>query len=107
GAEWGEGDGDSHWVPVGTRQSAGEDAFLDRLLSAMRDVRDGNFRRRLTPVGDGTAARVAEVFNEIVERNQDLVGELSTLRGGVGERLSTEPFTGGWAGARQPGHLVL
>jgi len=98
---------DATSLPVGTRQSTGEDAFLDRLLSAMRDVRDGNFRRRLTPVGDGTAARVAEVFNEIVERNQDLVGELSTLRGGVGERLSTEPFTGGWAVARQSVNLVL
>ncbi|MFC0545627.1 HAMP domain-containing protein [Kutzneria chonburiensis] len=98
---------DTTSLPVGTKQSAGEDAFLDRLLSAMRDVRDGNFRRRLTPVGDGTAARVAEVFNEIVERNQDLVGELSTLRGGVGERLSTEAFTGGWAVARQSVNLVL
>ncbi|MBB5894716.1 signal transduction histidine kinase/HAMP domain-containing protein/CheY-like chemotaxis protein [Kutzneria kofuensis] len=98
---------DTTSLPVGTRQSAGDDVFLDRLLSAMRDVRDGNFRRRLTPVGDGTAARVAEVFNEIVERNQDLVGELSALRGGVGERLSTEPFTGGWAVARQSVNLVL
>ncbi|GAA3434637.1 HAMP domain-containing protein [Kutzneria kofuensis] len=102
-----EADVDTTSLPVGTRQSAGDDVFLDRLLSAMRDVRDGNFRRRLTPVGDGTAARVAEVFNEIVERNQDLVGELSALRGGVGERLSTEPFTGGWAVARQSVNLVL
>src|SRR5882757_4818105 len=102
-----EADMDATSLPVETRQSTGEDAFLDRLLSAMRDVRDGNFRRRLTPVGNGTAARVAEVFNEIVERNQDLVGELSTLRGGVGERLSTEPFAGGWAVARQSVNLVL
>jgi signal transduction histidine kinase/HAMP domain-containing protein/ActR/RegA family two-component response regulator len=93
--------------PVGTRQSTGDDLFLDRLLSAMRDVRDGNFRRRLTPVGDGTAARVAEVFNEIVERDQDLVGELSQLRGRAGERLPVEAVTGGWAVARQAVNDVL
>jgi signal transduction histidine kinase/HAMP domain-containing protein/CheY-like chemotaxis protein len=89
------------------RQSATSEAFLARLLAAMEDVRDGNFRRRLTPVGEGLPARVATVFNEIVERNQDLVGELSGIRravgdqGRLGERLVADHDLGGWGMARE------
>jgi signal transduction histidine kinase/HAMP domain-containing protein/ActR/RegA family two-component response regulator len=92
---------DTSSLSTQVRQPSGDDAFLERLLVAMRDVRDGNFRRRLTPVGDGTAAQVVAVFNEIVERNQDLVGELSEMQGGLGERLSTGKVTGGWSIARE------
>ncbi len=89
-------------------QGAGTDAFLARLASAMTDVRDGNFRRRLTPVGDGLPAQVATLFNEIVERNQDLVGDLTGIRGSAGEqgrlgaRLTADrDGTGGWSLARE------
>ncbi|HKN98681.1 MAG TPA: HAMP domain-containing protein [Pseudonocardiaceae bacterium] len=81
--------------------------FLARLLSAMSDVRDGNFRRRLTPIGDGLSAQVATMFNEIVERNQDLVGELAGIRmaagdqGRLGERLDLDSSSGGWSLARE------
>jgi signal transduction histidine kinase/HAMP domain-containing protein/ActR/RegA family two-component response regulator len=90
-----------------TGQGIGSEVFLARLLSAMADVRDGNFRRRLTPVGDGLPAQVATMFNEIVERNQDLVGELAGIRmaagdqGRLGERLDLDETQGGWSLARE------
>jgi signal transduction histidine kinase/HAMP domain-containing protein/CheY-like chemotaxis protein len=92
---------------IDARQSVTSEAFLTRLLAAMGDVRDGNFRRRLTPVGDGLTAQVATMFNEIVEHNQDLVGELSGIRqaageqGRQGERLDADQVSGGWALARE------
>jgi signal transduction histidine kinase/HAMP domain-containing protein/CheY-like chemotaxis protein len=92
---------------VDARQSATSEVFLARLLAAMEDVRDGNFRRRLTPGGDGLASQVATVFNQIVQRNQDLVGELSGIRRGageqgrLGERLATDQTPGGWSLARE------
>jgi signal transduction histidine kinase/HAMP domain-containing protein/ActR/RegA family two-component response regulator len=90
-----------------TAQAAGTDAFLARLAAALTDVRDGNFRRRLTPVGDGLPAQVATLFNEIVERDQDLVGDLSDIRvaageqGRLGERLIVDQSAGGWGMARE------
>ncbi|MFD7657090.1 HAMP domain-containing protein, partial [Actinosynnema sp. NPDC059797] len=89
------------------------DVTLARLLSAMREMRDGNFRRRLVvakgngPGGEGrqggVGAELAEVFNEIAERNQWLVGELARVRqsvgqeGRLGERLAPSTGAGGWA----------
>jgi HAMP domain-containing protein/signal transduction histidine kinase len=78
------------------------DAALERVLAAMRDMRDGNFRRRLVVPGGGAAAELADVFNEIAERNQWLVGELVRVRqavgqeGQLGERLTPGAGEGGW-----------
>src|SRR5256885_13000229 len=71
------------------------------MLTAMEDLRDGNFRRRLMISGDGVPARIAAVFNEIAERNQDLVGELVRVRSEVTEGRPRAPLTppeasGGW-----------
>ncbi|MEU6151949.1 HAMP domain-containing protein [Actinosynnema sp. NPDC047251] len=67
----------------------------------MREMRDGNFRRRLV-VPQGPAGELAEVFNEIAERNQWLVGELVRVRqavgqeGRLGERLAPGSGPVGW-----------
>ncbi|MEU4804453.1 HAMP domain-containing protein [Actinosynnema sp. NPDC023587] len=67
----------------------------------MREMRDGNFRRRLV-VPQGRAGELAEVFNEIAERNQWLVGELVRVRQAVGqegrlaERLAPGSGPVGW-----------
>jgi signal transduction histidine kinase/HAMP domain-containing protein/ActR/RegA family two-component response regulator len=57
-----------------------EGVALTRVLTAMRELRDGNFRRRLIVSGDGPAAEIAMVFNELAERNQQLVGEIERAR---------------------------
>ncbi|UOZ12049.1 HAMP domain-containing protein [Amycolatopsis sp. WQ 127309] len=85
-----------------TTESQGEAAALERLLVAVRDLGDGNFRRRLVPHGDGVSAQLALAFNDIAERNQRLVSELLRVRTAVGqegrllERLETEVGPGGW-----------
>jgi HAMP domain-containing protein/signal transduction histidine kinase/CheY-like chemotaxis protein len=88
-----------HHEPV---QQEGEDTSLDRLLAAMEDLREGNFRRRIVVKGDGRPARLAAAFNEIAERNQQLVNELLRVRdtvateGALHERLRSVDGPGGW-----------
>ncbi|MER6992567.1 HAMP domain-containing protein [Saccharopolyspora hirsuta] len=65
-----------------------EDAMLTRLAMALRELRDGNFRRRLVPSGGGLVSEIATVFNELAERNQLLVGEL--------QRVSAAAERGDW-----------
>ena len=78
-------------------------AQLRRLLSSMRSMRDGNFRRRMPVTGDGTMAELYEVFNEIAERQQHLASELNRVHRVVGregrhsERLDIGLGEGGWA----------
>ncbi|MFF4983472.1 HAMP domain-containing protein [Streptomyces sp. NPDC001046] len=80
-------------------------AALNRLLSALVSMRDGNFRKRLTVSGDGVMSEIAAVFNEVADRNLHLTGELSRVRRMVGregkltERLETGVCEGSWATA--------
>ena len=40
-------------------------AALDRLLSALESMRDGNFRKRLPVAGDGVMSEIAAVLDEV------------------------------------------
>ncbi|MEU9331965.1 HAMP domain-containing protein [Streptomyces sp. NPDC048290] len=85
--------------------TAVDTASLDRLLTALVAMRDGNFRRRLTVSGDGVMAEIAAVYNEVAERNLHLTGELSRVRRVVGrdgkltERLEAGALEGSWGAA--------
>ncbi|MCX5203811.1 HAMP domain-containing protein [Streptomyces sp. NBC_00237] len=80
-------------------------AALNRMLTALVSMRDGNFRKRLTVSGDGVMAEIAAVFNEVADRNLHLTGELARVRRMVGregklaERLETGACEGSWAAA--------
>ncbi|MEU3187457.1 HAMP domain-containing protein [Streptomyces sp. NPDC006923] len=80
-------------------------AELNRLLTALVSMRDGNFRKRLTVSGDDVMAEIAAVFNEVADRNLHLTGELARVRRMVGregkltERLETGACEGSWAAA--------
>ncbi|MFF4559121.1 HAMP domain-containing protein [Streptomyces sp. NPDC001422] len=80
-------------------------AALNRMLTALVSMRDGNFRKRLTVSGDGVMSEIAAVFNEVADRNLHLTGELSRVRRVVGregkltERLETGVSEGSWAAA--------
>ncbi|MFE9860505.1 HAMP domain-containing protein [Streptomyces sp. NPDC005780] len=80
-------------------------AALNRLLSGLVAMRDGNFRRRVTVSGEGVMAELAAVFNEVADRNVHLTGELARVRRVVGregkltERLETGACEGSWAAA--------
>jgi hypothetical protein len=62
-------------------------ADLNRLLSALVSMRDGNFRKRLTVAGDGPMAEVAAVFNEVADRNLHLTGQLARVRRVAGREV--------------------
>ncbi|MGW1076499.1 HAMP domain-containing protein [Streptomyces sp. NPDC002537] len=80
-------------------------ASLNRLLSALSAMRDGNFRKRLPAQGDGVMSEIAAVFNEVADRNMQLTGELARVRRVVGregkltERLEVGACEGAWAQA--------
>ncbi|MFD9277698.1 HAMP domain-containing protein [Streptomyces mirabilis] len=80
-------------------------AALNRLLTALVSMRDGNFRKRLTVFGDGVMSEIAAVFNEVADRNLHLTGELSRVRRVVGregkltERLESGACEGSWGAA--------
>ena len=63
---------------------------LERLLLALEELRDGNFRRRLVVTDTSLTGRIATVINQIAERNQSLVGELVRVREAVGQEGRTE-----------------
>ncbi|MFF5720356.1 HAMP domain-containing protein [Streptomyces buecherae] len=80
-------------------------AALNRLLTALTAMRDGNFRKRLTVSGEGVMSEIAAVFNEVADRNLQLTGELARVRRVVGregkltERLEAGACEGSWAAA--------
>ncbi|MDR3081286.1 MAG: HAMP domain-containing protein, partial [Streptomyces sp.] len=85
--------------------TAVDTAALNRLLTALMSMRDGNFRRRLPVSGDGVMSEIAAAFNEVADRNLHLTGELARVRRMVGregklaERLETGACEGSWAAA--------
>ncbi|HEY0808466.1 MAG TPA: hypothetical protein VGD84_25590, partial [Pseudonocardiaceae bacterium] len=89
----------------GERHQAADDAFLVRLLAAMADLRDGNFKRRLAVPNHPLHGQLASAFNGIADRNQSFVGELTGVREGLRTaehltgRLVGEVGPGGWATA--------
>jgi HAMP domain-containing protein/signal transduction histidine kinase/ActR/RegA family two-component response regulator len=82
-----------------------DSAELNRLLTALVSMRDGNFRKRLTVSGDDVMAEIAALYNEVADRNLHLTGELARVRRMVGregkltERLETGACEGSWAAA--------
>ncbi|MCA1820930.1 MAG: HAMP domain-containing protein, partial [Pseudonocardia sp.] len=60
-------------------------AALERILLALEELRDGNFRRRVVVTDASLTGRIATVINQIAQRNQSLVGELVRVREAVGQ----------------------
>lgn len=77
--------------------------ILTRLLSGLRELRDGNFRRRLLVSDNEIAGELATVVNELAERNQRLVTELERvsdrINGGESPpyQVDMQGAMGGWS----------
>ena len=86
-------------IPAGSLHPAD----LRPLLVALGGLRDGNFRARLDVPSDPFLAELAIAFDQVVERNEHLAGELHRVRtevarqGHLDERVTTSPGTGTWA----------
>ena len=78
------------------------DPRLARLLTAMRSLHGGDFRRRVVVAGDDEVAEICALFNEIADRNQSFMAELNRVGsavgrdGRLGERLAPVPGEGDW-----------
>ncbi|MEX2142724.1 MAG: HAMP domain-containing protein [Pirellulales bacterium] len=72
------------------------------LLSALTALKRGDFTVRLPGEWTGLAGKVADAFNEVIERNERMHHELGRLsravgkEGRIGERASTSAFSGSW-----------
>lgn len=72
------------------------------LLNAFTALKKGDFSFRLPDSFDGDDARIADAFNEIVERNQQITEEFERLAKVVGKEGKTDQrarvrgATGGW-----------
>ena len=63
--------------------SSGEE--LNALLAALTALRNGDASVRLPLHWQGVAGKVADVFNDVVEQNATMAGELTRLRRVVGQ----------------------
>jgi signal transduction histidine kinase/HAMP domain-containing protein/ActR/RegA family two-component response regulator len=83
------------------RGTTPDTAALERILLALEELRDGNFRRRVVVTDASLTGRIATVINQIAQRNQSLVGELVRVREAVGQDGRTSERLvgsgGGWS----------
>ena len=75
-----------------------------KLLATLNAVRRGDFSTRMpVPDSDGTARKIAEALNDIIELNKDVTQELERLSVAVGKegriqtRAKLRSARGGWA----------
>ena len=77
---------------------------LKLLLDSMTELKLGDFSTRLPRDWTGTAGKIADTFNEVVEMNQAMCAELERLcrevgrEGKIQQRASTRNFLGSWVG---------
>ncbi|RYE80935.1 MAG: hybrid sensor histidine kinase/response regulator, partial [Myxococcales bacterium] len=73
------------------------------LLNVLLAFRKGDFTARLGPDYTGAAGRIADVLNEVIERNERLTDELRRIQtvvgqeGKIDQRASLGGVSGGWA----------
>ena len=81
---------------------ASTDPRLERILGALRAVRDGDFRRRIVVSGDDVVAEICVLCNDIAEANQGYLAELERVGaavgrdGTLGQRLAPGAGAGDW-----------
>src|SRR5687767_10339699 len=70
---------------------------LDRLLTVLMAVKKGDLSARLPDNKVGTAGKIADTLNDLIELNQKLAGELHRLSNVVGKegRIAQRATIGG------------
>ena len=97
----------------GAAQPPVDEVSVRRLLSALEDMRDGKFRRRLPETGDGVLLELARTYNEVAERNARLAAELRRVRrtagrdGRLTERLDGAGAPGTWADCYEDANALV
>ncbi|MEY9860860.1 signal transduction histidine kinase/HAMP domain-containing protein [Catenulispora sp. GAS73] len=92
---------------------ASTDPRLERILGALRAVRDGDFRRRIVVSGDDVVAEICVLCNDIAEANQGYLAELERVGaavgrdGALGQRLAPGAGAGDWERQRETVNVLL
>src|SRR6202453_1236712 len=82
---------------------ASGDIDIKQLLNALTALKKGDFSVRLPLDWNGTAGKIADAFNDVVERNERMAQELERLsrvvgkEGKINQRASIGEVTGSWA----------
>ena len=92
-----------------------KDTVLDarQLLTALNAFKKGDFSVRLDFGRNGIAKKVADAFNDVLERNEQLVGELERISQVVGkagrltQRASLGDAGGSWADAINSVNMLI
>ncbi len=80
-----------------------EEMSLIHLLTALTALKKGDFSVRLPLGWDGNAGKIADAFNDVVERNQKMARELERMsrmvgkEGKISQRASIGEVSGSWA----------
>src|SRR5712671_5398594 len=88
-----------------SRYEAGTNESLDTrlLLTALTALKKGDFSVRLPLDWTGTAGKIADAFNDVIERNERMAGELERIsrvvgkEGRISQRASIGEVSGAWA----------
>src|SRR5213079_3115593 len=73
------------------------------LLTALTALKKGDFSVRLPLDWTGTAGKIADAFNDVIERNEKMADELERIRrvvgkeGRIAQRASLGEVSGAWA----------
>jgi HAMP domain-containing protein/signal transduction histidine kinase/DNA-binding response OmpR family regulator len=83
----------------------GNEVDLRTLLSALTDLRKGNFTVRLPTTWVGLSGKVSDTFNDVMDQLEGMTNELDRIsrvvgkEGKIKQRASAGGLTGSWAGA--------
>ncbi|MBC7980117.1 MAG: HAMP domain-containing protein, partial [Armatimonadetes bacterium] len=91
--------------PITSSRKGPETGDYKLLLAALTSFKRGDFSARLPEDWTGVAGKVADTFNEVIARNQDLalelarIGEVVGVEGRIGQRASLGEVQGAWSAA--------
>src|SRR3989442_9983418 len=82
---------------------ANGDIDIKQLLTALTALKKGDFSIRLPLDWNGTAGKIADAFNDVIERNEKMADELERIsrvvgkEGRISQRASIGAVSGAWA----------
>src|ERR1700691_1863495 len=89
--------------PEAKIQVASGNLDVRELLTALTALKRGDFSTRLPLDWNGTAGKIADAFNDVIERNEKMATELERIsrvvgkEGKINQRASIGEVTGSWA----------
>jgi HAMP domain-containing protein/signal transduction histidine kinase/CheY-like chemotaxis protein len=96
---------DAPTTPPASQPDPNSSLNLRELLTALTALRKGDFSVRLPLDWSSTAGKIADAFNEVVERNEEMADELDRIsrvvgkEGKISQRASISQASGSWAAA--------